>query len=93
MLVKKETTAALIQKQQARQQAGLAIVYERELAMERAIAKRGQENAEQSAVKNLLADEVAALTKIYEPITDRAGEGAPCMLKSDGATYCIVDSV
>ena len=92
MVVKKETTAALIQKQQARQQAGLAIVYERELALERAIAKRGQENAEQSAVKNLLADEVAALTKIHEPIKDRAGEVAPCMQESDGATPCIVVS-
>lgn len=93
MVVKKETTAALIQKQQARQQAGLAIVYERELALERAVAKRGQENAEQSAVKNLLADEVAALTKIHEPIKDRAGEGAPSVQECDGATQRIVSSI
>jgi hypothetical protein len=93
VLVKKETTAALIQKQQGRQQAGLAIVYERELALERAVAKRGQENAEQSSVKNLLADEVAAVTKIYEPIKDRAGEGAPCVQKSDGATHRLVSSI
>jgi hypothetical protein len=93
VVVKKETTAALIQKQQARQQAGLAIVYERELALERAVAKRGQENAEQSTVKSLLADEVAALTKIYEPIKDRAGEGDPCERESDGATHYTVGSV
>ncbi|DBA69301.1 TPA: Cilia- and flagella-associated protein 43 [Trebouxia sp. C0005] len=74
VVVKKESTAAFIQKQQARQQAGLAIVYERELALERAVAKRGQENAEQSTVKNLLADEAAALSRIYEPIKDRAGD-------------------
>ena len=93
MVLKKETTAALIQKQQARQQAGLAIVYERELALERAVAKRGQENAEQSAVKNLLADQVAALTKIHEPIKDRAGEGVSCVQECDGATHCTVSSV
>lgn len=93
MVVKKESTAAFIQKQQARQQAGLAIVYERELALERAVAKRGQENAEQSTVKNLLADEAAALSRIYEPIKDRAGEGAPCVQESDEATHCIIRSV
>ncbi len=44
-------------------------------------------------MKSLLADEVAALTKIYEPIKDRAGEGDPCERESDGATHYTVGSV
>lgn len=73
-MVKKETTAALIHKQQARQQASLACMYERELKVEKATARQGQENAEQGAVRDVLAGELAELTKIYEPIKGRAGK-------------------
>ena len=73
VVVKKESTAALIRKQQARQQASLATVYDRQLALDRAVAKKGQENAEHACIMDKLADEVAALTKIQEPIKGRAG--------------------
>lgn len=73
VLVKKESTAALVRKQQARQQASLASVFERDLALQRAAAVKGQENSEQAAVMGHLADELAALTKIHEPIKGRAG--------------------
>ena len=59
---------------QKSQQAGLACVYERELTVEKAVARQGQENAEQGAVRDVLAGELAELTKIYEPIKGRAGK-------------------
>lgn len=73
MVVKKESTTALVRKQQARQQASLATVYERELALKRAVTKKGQENTEEACIMDKLADEVAALTEIHEPIKGRAG--------------------
>lgn len=73
MVVKKESTATLMRKQQARQQASLASVFERNLALERAASAMGQENTEQAAVMHQLADEVAALSSIHEPIKGRAG--------------------
>ena len=73
VVVKKESTATLMRKQQARQQASLASVYERNLALERAASAVGQENTEQAAVMHQLADEVAALSSIHEPIKGRAG--------------------
>ena len=73
VVVKKESTATLMRKQQARQQASLASVYERNVALERAVSDTGQENAEQAAVVGRLADEVAALSSIHEPIKGRAG--------------------
>lgn len=73
VVVKKESTATLMRKQQLRQQASLASVYERNLALARAVSVKGQENTEQAAVVDLLADEVAALSSIHEPIKGRAG--------------------
>ncbi|KAL3139282.1 Cilia- and flagella-associated protein 43 [Trebouxia sp. C0009 RCD-2024] len=74
VLVKKESTAALMRKQQARQQAGLASVFEKDLALQRAVSVKGQENTEQAAVMGQLAEELTALTNIHEPIKGRAGE-------------------
>lgn len=73
VVVKKESSASLMRKQQARQQASLASVYERNLALERAVSVKGQENTEQAAMVGQLADEVAALSSIHEPIKGRAG--------------------
>ena len=72
-MVKQESTATLMRKQQARQQASLASVYERNVALERAVFVKGQENAEQAVVVGHLADQVAALSSIHEPIKGRAG--------------------
>lgn len=74
VLVKKESTAALMRKQQARQQAGLASVFEKDLALQRAVSVKGQENTEQAAVMGQLAEELTALTNIHEPIKGRAGK-------------------
>ena len=83
-LVKKETTAALVRKHQARQQASLARVYQRELAVEKAVTEQQQENVQQGAALSELQDEVAALTKLYRPIRGRAGTpllpAGPCLL-------------
>lgn len=73
-LVKRESTAALVRKQQVRQQAALAHVYQRELALEKAVDEKGQENAEQAATLSHLQDKVASLTKLYQPIKGRAGK-------------------
>ena len=73
IVVKKESAAAFMRKQQARQQASLASVFESNLALERAVSIKGQENTEQAAVMGQLADEVAALCSIHEPIKGRAG--------------------
>ena len=72
-MVKKESTTALVRKQQARQQASLASVYERDLALAKAATKKEQENSEKAEMLCHLADEVAELTKIYNPIKGRAG--------------------
>ena len=74
LLVKKESTAALMRKQQARQQASLASVFETDLALQRAVSVKGQENTEQAAMMAQLAEELAALTEIHEPIKGRAGK-------------------
>lgn len=73
MLVKKESPASLMRKQHARQQAGLASVFETDLALQRAVSVKVRENTEQAAVMGQLAEELAALTKIHEPIRGRAG--------------------
>ena len=73
VVMKKENTATLMRKQQARQQASLASIYERNLALERAVSVKEQENTEQAAVVGHLADEVAALSSVHEPIKGRAG--------------------
>ncbi|KAL3160747.1 hypothetical protein ABBQ32_010656 [Trebouxia sp. C0010 RCD-2024] len=74
VLVKKESPASLMRKQHARQQAGLASVFETDLALQRAVSVKVRENTEQAAVMGQLAEELAALTKIHEPIRGRAGE-------------------
>lgn len=73
VVMKKESSATLMRKQQARQQASLASVYERSMALERAVSVKGQENTEQAAMVDQLADEVTALSSIHEPIKGRAG--------------------
>ena len=82
---KKETTAALLRKQQARQQAGLARLYQRELGLKKAVTDQQQESAQQAEVLIQLNDEIAALNKLYRPIRGRAGklillQAAPCLL-------------
>ena len=94
VVVKKETTAALVHKQQARQQAALACLYESELALEAAVAKKGQENTEEAAAMNQLADEVAALTKIYQPIKGHAGKAVLlCRSNNDNAYWLMMSYV
>lgn len=73
VVVKKESSATLMRKLQARQQASLASVFDRNLALERAASAMGQENTETAAVMHQLADEVAALSSIHEPIKGRTG--------------------
>ena len=82
--------AGMVRKQQARQQASLACVYQRELALEKAVSERGQENTEQAAVMSQLADEVAALTKIHEPIKGRAGMHMPQLVAWQSCMTCCV---
>ena len=49
-------------------------MYQRELAVEKAVAQQEQENVQQGASLTQLQEEVGALTKLYHPIRGRAGE-------------------
>ena len=70
---KKETVAALVLRQQGRQQKALADVYARELKLESLVAKQHQENEEDSSELQLLKQDVAALTDIHKPLKARQG--------------------
>ena len=65
--------AALVRRQQGRQQKALADVYERELRLESLVAKQQQENQEDSSELQLLKQDVAALTDIHKPLKARQG--------------------
>lgn len=65
--------AALVRRQQGRQQKALADVYERELKLESLIAKQHDENEEDGSELQLLKQDVAALTDIHKPLKARQG--------------------
>ena len=71
--VKKESVAALVRRQQGRQEKALADVYQRQLKLQTALTKQNQENVHCTAELQLLTQEHAALTAIYKPLKAREG--------------------
>lgn len=71
---KKETVAALVCRQQGRQQKALADVYECHLKLDALVAKQKQEIGENSAELQLLVQDAAALTEIHRPLKARQGQ-------------------
>ena len=84
---KKETVAALVRRQQARQQKALADVYERHLKLDALVAKQNQEFAENKAELQLLVQNVAALTEIHRPL--KARQGQLCCVLVKVRTDCV----
>ena len=80
--MKKETVAALVRKQQGRQEKALADVYQSQQKLENALEKKNRENVQYAAELQLLTQEHAALTAIYKPLKIREGVALSLSLKA-----------